>query len=196
MTKQRKRKSGRGTLGILAFLLIGSGLLRASLGAGEAFARAQDTGTDVSDVASEPANACEPPADVALVLEALDERENRVQRREAQLRGRMRALALAEEEIAQKTSELIAAEEALRETIALADSAAEDDIARLVSVYQAMKPKDAAALFETMDPEFAAGFLGRMQPEAAAGIMAGLDPQTAYSVSVILAGRNATVPTE
>jgi flagellar motility protein MotE (MotC chaperone) len=196
MTKRRIRKAGRGTLGILAVLLIGSGLLRASLGAGEAFARVQDASTDVPEEAPETAMECEPPADVALVLQALGERESRVQRREDQLRDRLRALALAEEEIAQKTSELIAAEEALRETIALADSAAEDDITRLVSVYQAMKPKDAAALFETMDPEFAAGFLGRMQPEAAAGIMAGLDPQTAYSVSVILAGRNATVPTE
>ena len=196
MTKQRTKKTGRGTLGVLAVLLIGSGLLRASLGAGEALARVQDANIDLSEAASEPDNSCEPAADVALVLEALDLRESRIQRREDQLRDRLRALQLAEEEIAQKTSELIAAEEALRKTIALADSAAEDDISRLVSVYQAMKPKDAAALFETMDPEFAAGFLGRMQPEAAAGIMAGLDPQTAYSVSVILAGRNATVPSE
>ena len=33
-----------------------------------------------------------------------------------------------------------------------------------------------------------------MKPEAAAGILARLSPQAAYTVSVILAGRNATVP--
>jgi flagellar motility protein MotE (MotC chaperone) len=57
-----------------------------------------------------------------------------------------------------------------------------------------MKPKDAAALFEEMDPGFAAGFLGRMRAVAAASVMAGLSPQTAYSVSVIMAGRNANAP--
>jgi flagellar motility protein MotE (MotC chaperone) len=35
-----------------------------------------------------------------------------------------------------------------------------------------------------------------MRPDAAAGIMAGLQPQTAYTISVVLAGRNAKVPTE
>jgi flagellar motility protein MotE (MotC chaperone) len=45
-----------------------------------------------------------------------------------------------------------------------------------------------------MDPDFAAGFLGRMRPAAAAGIMAGLSPQKAYTISVLLAGRNAQAP--
>jgi hypothetical protein len=33
-----------------------------------------------------------------------------------------------------------------------------------------------------------------MRSEAAAGIMAGLSPQAAYSISVIMAGRNADAP--
>ena len=47
-----------------------------------------------------------------------------------------------------------------------------------------------------MTPEFAAGFIGRMRADAAAAIMAGLSPQAAYTISVILAGRNARAPTE
>jgi flagellar motility protein MotE (MotC chaperone) len=47
-----------------------------------------------------------------------------------------------------------------------------------------------------MDPVFAAGFLGRMRSDAAAAILAGLPPELAYSISVVLAGRNASVPTE
>ena len=61
-------------------------------------------------------------------------------------------------------------------------------------IHENMKPKDAAALFEEMAPEFAAGFLGRMRPDAAGAVMAGLDPKTAYTISVLLAGRNADVP--
>ena len=74
--------------------------------------------------------------------------------------------------------------------------AVENDLAALTSVYENMKPKEAAPLFEAMDPVFAAGFLARMRPEVAAGIMAKLSPDAAYSISVILAGRNANVPRE
>jgi len=84
----------------------------------------------------------------------------------------------------------------LRETIALAESASDNDLDRLTKVYESMKPKQAAALFEQMNPNFAAGFLGRMRPEAAAMIMAGLSPEAAHSFSVVLAGRNANVPRE
>ncbi|MEZ5673973.1 MAG: hypothetical protein R3D81_01625 [Thalassovita sp.] len=80
--------------------------------------------------------------------------------------------------------------------MAVADQAAERDIGTLVAVYENMKPKDAAPLFEEMDPNFAAGFLSRMKPEAAAGIMAGLSPNVAYTISVVLAGRNAEAPKE
>ena len=114
--------------------------------------------------------------------------------REQQIAERLKALDLADRDVSEKLIRLAEVEERLRGTLALADSASEDDITQLVSVYEAMKPKDAALLFEEMIPEFAAGFLGRMRPEAAAGILAGLTPQTAYSLSVILAGRNASVP--
>jgi flagellar motility protein MotE (MotC chaperone) len=58
-----------------------------------------------------------------------------------------------------------------------------------------MKPKDAAAIFESMDVTFAAGFLARMNRDAAARLMAGLSAEKAYSISVVMAGRNARAPT-
>jgi len=90
--------------------------------------------------------------------------------------------------------ELAAAETNLKEVLALADGAAEQDIARLTAVYEAMKPADAAKIFDAMAPDFAAGFLGRMQPAAAAAVLAGMAPDKAYSISVLIAGRNAMVP--
>lgn len=193
MTARRKRRRGRGALAMIAMLLIGSGLLRAGLGAGAALARDEEN-AGLPEAAQTVQDACESQGEIAPLLAALNEREGRVAAQEARMRDRMRALEIAEQEVSRKTNDLLAAEEALRATIALADNAAEDDIMRLVSVYQAMKPKNAAALFETMDPEFAAGFFGRMDPQAAAAIMAGLTPEMAYTVSVVLAGRNASVP--
>lgn len=82
----------------------------------------------------------------------------------------------------------------MSKALTIADDAAEGDVTRLVAVYENMKPKDATALFAVMDADFAAGFLARMKPEAAAAIMAGLDPKVAYTISAVLAGRNARAP--
>jgi flagellar motility protein MotE (MotC chaperone) len=162
--------------------------------AGQAFAR---EAAEAESAESAPTDVlCQPPEDLAPVLAALQQREARLVSREAEIAERMQALALADREIAERLEALAAAEDSLRATIALADTAAEDDLGRLTAVYENMKPAEAAALFGEMEPVFAAGFMGRMRPEAAAGIMANLPPAQAYSISVVLAGRNANVPRE
>ena len=98
--------------------------------------------------------------------------------------------------MAEDLARLETAEAELRATISVANAAAETDIARLTSVYENMKAENAAPLFQQMEPSFAAGFLGRMRPDAAAAILATLDPELAYTISVVLAGRNADVPVE
>ena len=188
------RASGRGALVILTGLLIGSALLRAGGNAGQALART-DEGIQVSELGhmSKP-QACEQPEDFRVMLDMFQSREKRIEQKEGIISDRLKALALADEEVSQKLAALIEAEAQLRSTIALADDAAEGDLVRLTKVYESMKPKQAAALFEEMDPNFAAGFLGRMRPESAAEIMAGLSPAAAHMFSVVLAGRNAEVP--
>ena len=193
MATKRRLKRPRGALTTICVLLLLSALIRLGEHAGSAYAREDDGAAMPPEVATQVVAAAAPP-DIAAVLKALQDREDRVKESENQVRLRMVALEEAENEIAERISELRAAEAALRETLALADQAAENDIARLTAVYENMKPKDAAALFETMDATFAAGFLGRMKPAAAAGILAGLEPETAYTISVVLAGRNAEAP--
>ena len=183
-----KRRSGRGALFILAILLASSGALRFGSGVGMALARAEDA--PVVEAGAECA------ATPLAVAEALTLREDRVVVREAALQDRLAALDLAETAISSRMAEMQALEEQLKATVAMADGAAEADIGRLTAVYQAMKPKDAAALFATMDPEFAAGFLGRMQPDSAAAILSGMPAEAAYGISVIVAGRNAKAPKE
>jgi flagellar motility protein MotE (MotC chaperone) len=183
-----RRRAGRGALFIVAMLFASSGALRLGSGIGAALAKSE----------AEPANpevaapaTCEMPSALSA---ALTLREERISEQEASLKDRLAALSLADAAITKRMEEMKAAEEELKATLALADGAAEEDIAQLTAVYQAMKPKDAAALFETMSPEFAAGFLGRMPPEAAAAILSGMSSEAAYGVSVIVAGRNANVP--
>lgn len=196
---RKKRRSTRGSLAIIGTLLIGSAILRLGDGAGQAIAR--DPG-NVDILRENPSNtsgisdmaACQATPEFEPMLAAFQSREEKIARQEAAIRDRMHALKIADEEVMRKLAQLNAAEKQLRETIALADSASENDLERLTKVYETMKPKQAAALFEEMDPNFAAGFLGRMRPEAAAQIMAGLSPQAAHLFSVVLAGRNANAP--
>ncbi|HKL65099.1 MAG TPA: hypothetical protein VJ886_03225 [Roseovarius sp.] len=177
----------RGTLAVILALLVASALVRLGGGAGQATARAVAT----AGTAEQASGHCETPADLQRLLDEMMAREARLAEDEAALADRREALALVDAEIARKLDELAAAEDSLRRTLAIAETAAEDDIARLTRVYETMKPKQAAALFEQMDARFASGFLARMRPDAAAEIMAGLSPEAAHMLSVVLAGRNA-----
>lgn len=193
-------RNGRGSVLLIAGLLMGSAAIRIGAGAGQAVATENPLAASAEaemSVAASDAGQKIPEADKAKMsklLKSFQEREARIAEKEQQIAVRMKALSVADEQIEKRLTMLEDAETSLRGLLALADSAAEDDLARLTAVYENMKPKDAALLFEEMEPVFAAGFLGRMKPTAAAGILAGLSPQAAYSISVILAGRNADVP--
>ena len=195
--KPRVRRVRASALVMIAVLLVGSAILRVGVQAQPSLTKVTPDpvkqSPDLEGVVGRPAPT---PTDLQLLIDALQSREQQLNQREVQIVDRMKALEIADEAIERKLTELVEAEQRLSATLALADGASEGDLSRLTDVYQKMKPKDAAALFEEMTPEFAAGFLGRMRPESAAGILAGLSPKTAYTVSVILAGRNAWVPKE
>lgn len=191
-----KSRQGRGVLVVLALMFLLSGALRVFDGAATAASRAPEHHEDPAAMEAPPAH---PEADVAGLAAAMNElrdREERVAKAERALADRMRALEIAEATVDSKLAELAAAEERLSATMARSQTAAEDDVSRLTSVYENMKPKEATEIFARMAPEFAAGFLGRMRADAAAQIMSGLEPEKAYAISVLLAGRNAGAPTE
>jgi flagellar motility protein MotE (MotC chaperone) len=197
------RAAGRGALGLIAMFFFTSAGMRLADGTGAdalagvlAWSAARAEGPASSPSVPEGARPETEGDEPDALLAAIARRIEALDAREAALEQRERAVEIAEVEIAASLAQLEAAETALRETVALADGAAADDLEQLTRMYETMKPKEAAALFAQMDPNFAAGFLGQMRPDAAAAIMAGLPPQTAYTVSLVLAGRNMRVPTE
>lgn len=196
----RKRHASRkaGALFWVSILLFGSAFLRIGFQAGPVIARESAEVMSAQDRTSArmPASQKAAANELGPLLQALQQREQTLSVREQQIEDRMKALEIADLAIERKLAALHEAEETLSDTLALAQGASEGDLSKLTDVYQKMKPKDSAALFETMDPGFAAGFLARMRSDSAAGIMAELSPEAAYSISVILAGRNAAVPTE
>ena len=180
---------------VIAVLFAVSAGLRITTGAGPAIAK-EVTALAGADGDAVSPQSCSTPDEIEAILAALSLRETQLETRERDLLALERSLNLAEIKVRENLAALEAAEVSLNETIARSELASETDLVRLTAVYEGMKPKDAAGLFEEMDPEFAAGFIGRMRADAAAAIMTGLSAPTAYSISVILAGRNANAPTE
>ncbi len=196
--KRRKWASGRGVLWIVASMFAISALIRFAAGPGPALAQEMaalrgETATPPTTAAAKPApNA----AEIEKILAELKRRSAFLDERERKLDELASSLEFAKVQVRKNLQALAEAEKSLSEKLSISEKAAETDLARLTAVYENMKPKQAAALFDQMAPEFAAGFIGRMRADAAAQIMAGLKPETAYTISVILAGRNANAPTE
>lgn len=139
---------------------------------------------------------CPPSEEVETLLEQIARRDDALRERETALALRDQDFVIARQEIELSLGRLAEAEDRLAARMQKSSTAAEEDIARLVAVYEGMKPKDAAILFETMEPGFAAGFLARMRPDAAASLFSNLAPEKAYALSVTMAGRNANAATE
>ncbi|MBN2759001.1 MAG: hypothetical protein JXQ79_00760 [Rhodobacteraceae bacterium] len=171
---------------LLAALFFTAGLSRLSLGVVTAIA-ADTTATPATEPQPDTPNA-------GALFEALRAREARLLEQEQALAARADALRTAEENLRTQIADLQAAEERLSATLAVTESAAETDLIRLTTVFEHMKPPQAAALFSTMDTEFAAGFIARLDPQFAGEVMAELDPTLAYGISAVLAGRHAQTP--
>lgn len=180
---RRKRR----VVQVITGLLLASAIARGLTEAGPAIAQISAQADTVAEAETLPDDG---------FLAALQAREDRVDARETALEERIAALREAERNLQDNLAALEAAEASLMATIAMAETASAADVAQLTSVYENMKPEEAAELFAEMPPAFAAGFLATMRPDMAAAILAELTPETAYAFSVVLAGRNAGLPPE
>lgn len=176
----------RPTLVVIAALFFLAGLSRLGLGVADVIAA--ETTPPQDSVASPP------PTDTAALFAALQARDAALAAKERALAERQASLDQAAADIRAQLNDLAQAEERLLQTLSLTESAAESDVARLVAVYENMKPGQAAALFAQMDVQFAAGFFIRLRPDFAGAVMAELDPVAAYAISAVLAGRHAETP--
>lgn len=119
--------------------------------------------------------------------EALDQREQTVAAREA-------TAAAAEARLAARTDELNKLKADL-ETLAAQRKAADDaGLARVVKIYEGMKPADAGRVLADMDTDGAAAILMRMKEAKVAPVLAAMDPTKAREITGKLVGRPAAKP--
>lgn len=184
-----ERKGVAPVLILLAGLFLAAGMSRLGLGVAVVIAGESDTPPELSD--RDTRTETPDPGDLLATLLA---REDKIERAEAALAAREEQMRAAEAAIMRQMTELEAAEARLAATLSLTETAAEEDLQRLTSVFENMKPQQAAELFSQMDTDFAAGFISRLRPDFAGEIMAGLDPVLAYAISAVIAGRHARTP--
>lgn len=165
--------------------------------AASALLRAGDAGWAWAQEAAHTVAAPEaPPPDKDALLATIRARNSALDAEEKRLADRRQTLGVAEAKLAEQLAAFQKAQDNLEKTLALADGAAEKDLSRMTTVYENMKPADAARIFEKMDVTFAAGLLARMRPDTAASVLTGMSPEAAYAVTVTIASRNARVPTQ
>lgn len=137
-----------------------------------------------------------PQAEADALLRAIREREAQLDAEARQLADRAQAVSVAEKKLAEQLAAFEQARSNLEQTLAMADKAAERDIDQMKTVYESMKPAEAAEIFQKMETSFAAGLLARMRPDVAANVMAAMEPEAAYAVTLTIASRNSAVPKE
>lgn len=115
------------------------------------------------------------PEAVALA-DNLRERGLRIERYMQDIDRRKAELATAEKQITDKLIELRKIRKQISTHEVGATGAQTDDIARIIAVYDQMKPEQAAMVLSNLPPDFAAQILARVQPAMGAKIMASVEP--------------------
>lgn len=128
------------------------------------------------------------PAERAL-LERLGERREEIQQKERELEMRERLLESAEKRIESRLNELKGAEEKANDAAGKKGDSEAAAIRNLVTMYETMKPKDAARVFDRLPHDVLVPVVAQMNPRKMAEILAVMSPEAAERLTVALATR-------
>lgn len=136
---------------------------------------------------AEPAAMCTTPEEMLQSIseerDLLEEQKARIATRESEVELAAEKLRIEEKRLTELKSEV----ETLLDTVKKAHT---DDLDRLVALYSAMKPKQAAAIMDDLDIETSVMVLGTMPERDAAPILAQLSRVRARAISRIILERS------
>lgn len=126
------------------------------------------------------------------LLQKLQARRDALDARERQLDMRENLVKAAEKSLQSKSDE-IAKQQAKSEDVAKpdAETAAEPNLDGVVSIYEKMKPKDAARILNDMDMDLLSAVIAGMKEAKVAPILAEMDAAKARSLTARLAERKS-----
>ena len=123
------------------------------------------------------------------VLQQLAARRDALDQRERDLDQREALLAVAEQRVDEKVAELELVRSQIETLLGQVDEEGEAQLLGLVSIYESMRPADAATIFDGLDLEVLISVLERMRGQKSAAILAGMNPERARLVTTELARR-------
>jgi flagellar motility protein MotE (MotC chaperone) len=128
------------------------------------------------------------------VLQALGERRRQLDERERAIEQREALMQAAEKRIAEKVNELKVIQAKLESSLKKQETEREEQLRRLVKVYENMKPKEAARIFEQLDDAVLIDVAERMKEVKLAPVLASMEPKKATLVTTELAKRRQARP--
>lgn len=123
------------------------------------------------------------------ILDGLSARRTELDKREQEINLRLKLLQAAEQRISQRVGDLKSIESQLGDaaTRKEADSRTSEQMAALVSLYETMKPKAAAAVFGALDMPVLLSITRRMNPRKLSPIIAAMAPERASTLTAAMA---------
>ncbi|MCW0182873.1 MAG: hypothetical protein OJI70_13955 [Zavarzinia sp.] len=105
-------------------------------------------------------------------------------------------MAAAEARVDRKLADIKAIEEKISAARSAQSAEQDQQMARLVKVYETMKPGDAAIIFNTLDFAVLIEVASRMKEAKIAPVLAAMDPEAAKALTVALATRRTSPPAD
>ena len=123
------------------------------------------------------------------VLQSLGERRGQLDARERAFETQVQLLNAAETKVEARIKALNALKAELTGLLGQTDQRREAEVARLVKVYESMKPKDAAAVMATLDDSVRLPVAAKMKERSLAAVLAQMPPAQAKILTEKLAQR-------
>jgi flagellar motility protein MotE (MotC chaperone) len=128
------------------------------------------------------------------VLERLQSRRQELDTRNRELEMRENLLKAAEKRLEAKVAELRNTETRVNTAMGTRDQIGAERFKSIVSMYENMKPKDAARIFDRLDMKILVDVSTQMNPRKMSEIMAQMQPDAAERLTVELANRASAQP--
>ena len=128
------------------------------------------------------------------VLERLGERRGELEARAKELDARESVVLAAEKRLEARIAHLKQLEAQINELVRAKDEGEAARIKNLVTMYENMKPKDAARVFDRLDMRILLEVATQINPRRMSDIMAQMSPEAAERLTVELASRAKDKP--
>jgi len=128
------------------------------------------------------------------ILESLQGRREQLDARSRDLDMRENLLKAAEKRVEAKVAELKDVEARVKTAMGNRDQAEEKRFKSIISMYENMKPKDAARIFDRLDMKILVEVSTHMTPRSMSEILAQMSPDAAERLTVELANRARAEP--